>query len=94
MGRSSFCATGLLARPDFYHLAQNSICALVVHCLKKTITIQYGYRKCGTNARVFSKTLARAWNRGGMHKSSYGRLSKRRSNSPRRVLGLAVSVPI
>ena len=32
--------------------------------------------------------------RGGMHKSSYGRLSKRRSNSPRRVLGLAVSVPI
>ena len=29
---------------------------------------------------------------GGMHKSSYGRLSKRRSNSPRRVLGLAVSV--
>ena len=32
--------------------------------------------------------------RGGMHKSSCGRLSKRRSNSPRRVLGLAVSVPI
>ena len=39
----------------------NSALFPIIHCLhraKKEGTIQYGYRKWGTHARVFSQTLA------------------------------------
>ena len=47
-----------------------------------------------TKAELLPRRSRKQENKGGMHKRSCGRLSKRRSNSPRRVLGLAVSVPI
>ena len=43
---------------------------------------------------AISRSAKNICTRGGTQKSSCGRLSKRGSNSPRRVLGLAVSVPI
>ena len=52
-----FSGTGLLARSYFYHLAPDSHRALAVTLLEKRGTNEYGYRKCGTHARVFSKTL-------------------------------------
>ena len=42
----------------FYFFAPNTHCALVVALSEKTSTIEYGYRKCGTNSPVFSQTLA------------------------------------
>ena len=43
----------------FYFFVPNTHCALVdVYCRKKASTISYGYRKWGTQARVFSQTLA------------------------------------
>ena len=43
----------------FYFFAPDTKCTLVVALSKKKVSaIQYGYRKCGTHARVFSYTLA------------------------------------
>ena len=46
--------SGILVRRYFYHIAPDSHCAIVDIQSKKTSTIQYGYRKCGTHAVVFS----------------------------------------
>ena len=53
-----FRRIGLLVHKYFYFYAQNTKCAYVVALSgKKTSTTQYGYRICGTHARVFSQTL-------------------------------------
>ena len=48
--------SGLLVLKYFYFLASNTHSALVVALSEKASTIQHGYRKCGTHARVFSQT--------------------------------------
>ena len=54
----SFRCSGLLVLNYFSFFAPNTHCALVVELPEKASTIQYGYRKWGTRARVFSQTLA------------------------------------
>ena len=47
---------------DFFFSGPNTHCALVVGLAEKSrLEKQYGYRKWGTHARVFSQTLAN-WN--------------------------------
>ena len=48
--------------PYFHHIAQYYRCALVVALSKEASTIQNGYRKCGTHARVLSQTLTHSGN--------------------------------
>ena len=52
-----FGGTGLLVLKYFYFFAPNTNCALVVALSEKCFpsTIQYGYRKCVTLARVCPK---------------------------------------
>ena len=59
---SCFRGVGLLACKCFYYFDPNKDVhlSLQVSPIKKTSVIQHDYKKCGTQARVFSKTLTLA----------------------------------
>ena len=62
-----------LLRKYVYFFSGDTDCSIEV-CTggKKASPIQYGYRKCGTHARVFSKTLVH-WNTKNEIKQRNGR---------------------
>ena len=42
---------------DYFLIGEASAKAKLFRLAKRESTIQYGYRKCGTHARVFSQSL-------------------------------------
>ena len=75
---------GLLVHKYFYFFAPNTHFALVValQSRKKVSTIQYGYRKCGNHARLFSQTLAH-----GNSKNEIRQMNRGRGQEERREYG-------
>ena len=57
----------------FLHSHRILLCACVVALSEKASTIQYGYRKLGTYARVFAKTLAHGNSKNEIRQRKRGR---------------------
>ena len=56
------------------HLVLNVSCAHIVELSeRKASTIQYGYKKCGTHARVFSQTLKHGNSKNEKEKDEVGK---------------------